>query len=234
MDSPVRTAARLRQIAFKIDASENPSRKLVAADLKRVIVAIENPCYPCRGNGDIKGKTCPYCKGRGVSGDSTWDGEDDSEPESGGDQQQTAVTKSMDGDQERRKDWITKWFEQSKTPPEDQLGLIKWITKEDVGLDALDDEAIDVLYAKLRDEEDMEPLPVECNADEGHPCDADVDKNGEKTGCPACREHAEEMHAWYKGLRPDQHEEMRMQTDPEYAHQRQQELDEELRDAGRK
>lgn len=36
-----------------------------------------NPCYPCKGDGELDGHTCPYCNGLGVSGSSTWTGEDD-------------------------------------------------------------------------------------------------------------------------------------------------------------
>ncbi len=143
------------------------------------------------------------------------------------------VAAEMDTDHKQRRDWISKWFEESKTPPEDIPGLIEWITGEKTELDKLDDESIDVLYAKLRDEGNLEPLPVDCNADLDHPCDADVDANGERTGCPGCKSSMEEAQREYGRMRPDQHEDMRRQTDPEYGHRRQQEDDDELRDAGR-
>ena len=38
--TPARLASVLRQIASRIDASENPSKSLVAADLKRLIAAL--------------------------------------------------------------------------------------------------------------------------------------------------------------------------------------------------
>ena len=35
------------------------------------------PCYPCRGDGEINGRTCHLCHGMGYSPSSTWDGESD-------------------------------------------------------------------------------------------------------------------------------------------------------------
>lgn len=53
--TPVQAARALRRIAAKIDNSKNPDRRLVIAELQRVIAATDaGVCPACRGTGGIE------------------------------------------------------------------------------------------------------------------------------------------------------------------------------------
>lgn len=53
---PSQVSTKLRQIAAAIDNSKNPRRDLVAADLKRVIIAVDDK-YPVEDSESFEGMT---------------------------------------------------------------------------------------------------------------------------------------------------------------------------------